>query len=61
MQATASRDKIFGLLGLASDAAKLGIRADYTKTVNEVFTDTAKTLLQNQSTDVLSWYRSRKR
>jgi hypothetical protein len=55
MQATDPRDKIFGLLGLAPDAAELGIKADYTKAVNEVFTDTAKVLLQNHFTDVLSW------
>ncbi|KAE9368056.1 HET-domain-containing protein [Stipitochalara longipes BDJ] len=57
MQATDPRDKIFGLLGLAPDAAELGIKADYKKEVNEVFTDTAKTLLQNHFTDVLSWCR----
>jgi hypothetical protein len=34
MQATDPRDKIFGLLGLAPDAAELGIKADYTKAVN---------------------------
>jgi hypothetical protein len=60
-QATDPRDKIFGLLGIAPDAAELGIKADYTKAVNEVFTDTAKTLLQNHFTDVLSWCRFPKR
>lgn len=61
MQATDPRDKIFGLLGLTPDAAELGIKVDYTKAVNEVFTDTAKARLENHFTDVLLWCQFHKR
>ncbi|KAM5344500.1 hypothetical protein ACJ41O_013036 [Fusarium nematophilum] len=33
------RDRIFGLLDLATDAAELGIRPDYNKTCEDVFTE----------------------
>ena len=56
-QATDPRDKIYGLLGLAPDAPELSIKVDYRRTVHQVFTDTAKALLQRDFTDVLSWCR----
>lgn len=56
-QATDPRDKIYGLLGLAPDAPELAIKVDYRRSVHEVFTDTAKALLQRDFTDVLSWCR----
>jgi hypothetical protein len=56
-QATNPRDKIYGLLGLAPDAPELAIQVDYGRKVDQVFTDTAKALLQHDFTDVLSWCR----
>jgi hypothetical protein len=56
-QATDPRDRIYGLLGLAADTAELGIEADYAKKVHQVFTDTAKAMVRNGFTDVLSWCR----
>ncbi|PMD46045.1 HET-domain-containing protein [Hyaloscypha variabilis F] len=56
-QATNPRDKIYGLLGLAPDAPELAIEVDYGRKVDQVFTDTAKALLQHNFTDVLSWCR----
>jgi hypothetical protein len=56
-QATNPRDKIYGLLGLAPDAPELAIEVDYGRKVDQVFTDTAKALLQHDFTDVLSWCR----
>jgi hypothetical protein len=58
-QATDPRDKIYGLLALAADTAELGIVADYTKKVHEVYTDAAWAMLRNGYTDVLSWCRFR--
>lgn len=52
-QATDSRDRIFGMLGMASDTDQLGIRPDYSKTCQQVYTDAARALLQHGHTDVL--------
>ena len=56
-QATDPRDKIYGLLGLAPDGPELAIKVDYGRTVDQVFTDAARALLQHDFTDVLSWCR----
>jgi Heterokaryon incompatibility protein (HET) len=51
--ATDPRDRIFGMLGLASDTDQLGIRPDYFKSYKAVYTDAARTLLQHGHTDIL--------
>ncbi|KAF2257736.1 hypothetical protein CC78DRAFT_549686 [Lojkania enalia] len=48
------RDKVFALLGLASDAETLGIRVDYHQTFEQVFTAVAEKLLLNGFVEVLS-------
>lgn len=46
-------DRIFGMLGLASDADQLGIRPDYSKSYEAVYTDAARAMLQHGHTDIL--------
>ena len=53
IHATDPRDRIFGMLGLASDTDKLEIRPDYSKPCKEVHVNAARTLLQHGHTDVL--------
>jgi Heterokaryon incompatibility protein (HET) len=53
LEAKDCRDKIFGMLGLASDADQLGIRPDYSTPCQTVYTDAARTLLQHGHTDIL--------
>jgi hypothetical protein len=49
------RDKIYGVLGLASDNAVLQICPDYTKSPREVLTDTARRIIQsNRVLDLLN-------
>ncbi|SPO07046.1 uncharacterized protein DNG_09740 [Cephalotrichum gorgonifer] len=52
-------DRIFGLLGIVSDAAELGIVADYSKTAAEVYEATARALVKQGHVDILKWCRSR--
>ena len=47
------RDRIYGMLGLAGDTDQLGIRPDYFQSCEAVYTDAARTLLQQGHTDVL--------
>jgi hypothetical protein len=55
-----SRDKIYGLLGIASDAAELGIVPDYSKTAKEVFEEAARALIAGKGiVDVLKWCSAR--
>jgi hypothetical protein len=56
LRATDPRDRIFGMLGLASDTDQLQIRPDYSKskTCEAVYTDAARALFQNGHTDVLA-------
>lgn len=50
LDATNPRDKVYGFLGLATE----NITPDYTKPVSEVYTDTARTLIEeNGNLDVL--------
>ncbi|KAI1174684.1 heterokaryon incompatibility protein-domain-containing protein [Nemania sp. FL0916] len=56
MQSTDARDMIYGLLGFATNAEKRSIRADYTKSVQEVFRDAVRELLQQHGwADLLAW------
>ena len=48
MKATDPRDHILSLLGMVSDAAELGIRADYTKSCLAIYTEVAMGLLKRQ-------------
>jgi Heterokaryon incompatibility protein (HET) len=54
LHATNHRDKIFGMLGLASDTDQLDIRPDYSKSCQAVYTDVARNLLQHGHTDILA-------
>jgi hypothetical protein len=58
-RATDYRDIIYGVLGMAADVKPLGIRPDYGKsnTVQDVYTETAKTLFKHGHTIVLAWCR----
>jgi hypothetical protein len=48
------RDKIFGLLGLATDLEDLGIVPDYSKTCEETYLDAARKPIQNGYVDILA-------
>lgn len=52
--ATDPRDKIFALLGISSDADDLGIAIDYRWSCQEVYTLTARALIDHGVLDVLS-------
>lgn len=54
-QASDPRDRIYGLLGLSSDAKALGIEADYSKSLVQAYTDAARALIQHGCTDILAW------
>jgi hypothetical protein len=60
-QATDPRDRIYGLLGLASDKNMLNIRPDYSKTLVESYTNVARTLIQHGFTDILAWCQGSKK
>ena len=55
LNATDPRDKIYGLLGLATDSGQLGIVPDYEKSIIEVYNDTSRKLIANGETSILSW------
>ena len=50
IDSTKYRDRVYGLLGLASDAAELNIRPDYRKTTStaEVLTSTARRIIEKE-------------
>ncbi|KAI0104988.1 heterokaryon incompatibility protein-domain-containing protein [Nemania sp. FL0031] len=54
-RSTDPRDMVFGLLGFANAAERGYIKADYKKTVQEVYRDTARALMQRGWTDILAW------
>ena len=60
-QSTNPRDRIYGLLGLASDCQVLNIIPDYSITVEECYKNVARVLLQHGHTDILSWCQHSKR
>jgi hypothetical protein len=54
IKTTDERDRIFGLLGLASDKEKLRISVDYAKDPKDVYIDTSRALLENGHMELLS-------
>jgi hypothetical protein len=54
-KSTDPRDMIFGLLGFANEDERAYIKVDYSKTVQEVYRDATRVLLQRGWTDILSW------
>ena len=54
-QSTNPRDRIYGLLGLASDRQVVNIIPDYSITVEECYKNAARVLLHHGHTDILSW------
>ena len=62
LQCKDPRDKIYGLLGMAADAAELGIMPDYLnlKEPDEVFEQVARSLIRMGHLDILKWCRSRR-
>ncbi|TVY25852.1 Heterokaryon incompatibility protein 6,OR allele [Lachnellula hyalina] len=52
--ATDPRDKVFALLGIASDAKALGLHCDYKKSCEDVYCEVARALIQNGHYDILS-------
>jgi hypothetical protein len=50
---TDPRDKVFALLGISRDAEVLGLRADYNKTCEQVYTDAARRLIHAEYLDIL--------
>lgn len=49
MGATNPKDHIYGLLGMVSDVAELGIQVNYQKSCSELYTEITVALLQRQS------------
>lgn len=54
-RASNKRDLVYGLLAMAVDRDKLGIDIEYQKSVQEVFTDTARALLHRGYMSILAW------
>jgi len=48
-------DRIYGLLGIAKDALKLGIGVDYTKSAERLYTETARIVIEAGHVDMLSY------
>ena len=61
LNATDPRDKIYGLLALATDSEQMGILPDYEKSTIEVYTDASRALIANGQTSILSWCQQSKR
>ncbi|KAF2177862.1 HET-domain-containing protein [Zopfia rhizophila CBS 207.26] len=57
MQATDQRDKIFALLGLATDAQALGITPNYGMEYAQLCTDVARAFMKQGTVDMLSYCR----
>ena len=55
LRSTDPRDKIYSLLGIASDAEKLKIVPDYSKSVEEVYTDAAAKILSLGKLELLHY------
>jgi len=52
-QASDARDKVFGLLGLSTEARKLGLIADYSLSLHQTYIGTAALLIQNGLVDIV--------
>lgn len=61
LKATDARDKIYGLLAIASDSDQLGIFPAYEKTTVEVYIDATRALIANGQTSILTWCQQSKR
>ena len=55
LAATKIADRIYGLLGIASDNKELGIQVDYSRTLPEICTDLAKRLIKQDGILALSY------
>lgn len=55
LNATDPRDKIHGLLAIATDSEKLAILPDYEKSTVEVYIDTSRALIAIGEVSVFSW------
>ncbi|KAK5130373.1 hypothetical protein LTR08_002165 [Meristemomyces frigidus] len=53
-QASDPRDRVFALLGIATDATELGVKPDYNKSCEEVYTELARVLLSHGYFDALT-------
>lgn len=53
VKATDPKDRIFGVLALANDTEKLGIRPDYGLTVEQIYTRTSRLIIQNGELDLI--------
>jgi hypothetical protein len=60
-KASDRRDRIYGLLGLSSDAEDLTVRPDYSKTTEEAYANVARVLIEHGYTDILSWCQTPKK
>jgi hypothetical protein len=60
-KATDPRDLVFALLGIAKDAEELGIRPNYAKSCEEVFTATTVTFLERGDLSILTLCQSPRR
>ncbi|KAI3319452.1 HET-domain-containing protein [Xylariaceae sp. AK1471] len=54
-RATNPKDMIYGLMGFANNKEKSYIRADYSKSVEESYTITTRSMIRNGFTDILAW------
>ena len=55
LQATDPRDRVYALLGMASDSKQLGVRPDYSVDCSTVYTHTARKLLETRNLGILSF------
>jgi hypothetical protein len=55
LAATCHKDKIYGVLGISSDATELDIRVDYSKTFQEICVNIARQLLIRKGVEALSY------
>ena len=55
LRSTDPRDKIYGLLGIASDAEQLKIVPDYTKSIKEAYTEAATKILSLGKLELLQY------
>lgn len=61
LKATDAKDKIYGLLAIASDSDQLGILPAYEKTIVEVYTDATRALIADGQTSILTWCQQSRR
>ncbi|KAI1738623.1 heterokaryon incompatibility protein-domain-containing protein [Xylaria scruposa] len=54
-KATDSRDMVYGLLGFCNEEERSYIQADYSKSVQSVYTSVTRAMIRNGFTDIMSW------